>query len=83
MLPMFRWEVIKGHQHVTVLVQTVTRLFVFGLVFFQEGIESPVGVLPCIGEPDLVEVRLRSWLHALGHFVENVGSLVNLSLIHI
>ena len=65
--PVLRREVVERQQHVTVVRQVFARRGVFPAVFFEQGIERFVRVVPCLGLPDLVRITLRFGLNALGH----------------
>lgn len=75
--PVLGWEVVKAEQHVTIFFQTSAGGVVLGLILFEEGVESPVGVLASFRHPDLVQVGFGSRLHTLGHVVQHVPRLVN------
>ena len=70
-------EVVKGQENFSILRQTLDGLRVFCLVGFQEQVERLVRMFSGVGHPDLMQFLFRLGLQTLGHFIKDVGRLVD------
>ena len=73
---MLGWAIIEGHQYLAIRGQAFRSFEIFGLVRFDEVIESFFSPLPARRHPDFTDAPLGLFLGTLGQFVEHIGCLM-------
>ena len=75
-LPVLRWEVIEGEQHVAVFDQFGCRPFVFHTVGLNEEFEGGIGFGLRFSLPDVMQMALGFGLDRLRHGIEHIAGSV-------
>src|SRR5215471_7799650 len=74
---MFRREIVKGQESLTIFRQAIDCLFIFDAIGFDKSVKRFESILLGCRHPDLLQGSLGLWLLALRQLVQHISGFVH------